>query len=181
MCSFSLLHLAAAVAVIVISSFILFSLTVRTLSARLQIRSNGADVAGTPRYLTASFPKFMNWWADDFYQNKTFVSLSCFLILKFILTLAVCTCTCTLLISVITYAFQQVSEHDIIMIPSNSESFGWIMPWPHLAVSLIGEFYWCESFGRIFTVSCALHSHCGFHRIPNALWMRKKGLLPNFR
>ncbi len=70
----------------VTSSDILFCLTVRTLAAWLQMRSDGADVAGIARYLTASLSKFLNLWADDFHQErgqlKALVSVFCIFILR---------------------------------------------------------------------------------------------------
>ena len=54
----------------VTSSDILFRLTVRTLAAQLQMRSDGADVAGIARYLTASPSKCLNLWADIFHQDR---------------------------------------------------------------------------------------------------------------
>ena len=48
----------------------------RTLAARLQIRSDGADVAGTARYLMASFPRYLYRSADVFHpRQRTVVDL----------------------------------------------------------------------------------------------------------
>ena len=37
----------------------------RTVVAWLHICSDGADVAGTAKYLTASLSRFLSLWADD--------------------------------------------------------------------------------------------------------------------